>query len=98
MQDYLMYIRYFAFDGNFRMGGEYFQCEIKFSCEKFSQTLPVSESFPCRIFSARMLAVAKYYLMHGILQDLLTSKELVQASLFDYCSLHFYTVYTSIQI
>ena len=42
-----------------------FQCEMKFSCKKFSQTLPVSENFPSRIVAVRMLAADKNYPIYG---------------------------------
>ena len=38
-----------------------FQCEIKFKCKKFLQTLPVSKNFPCQIFSVQMLAVSENF-------------------------------------
>ena len=48
---------------------ENFQDEIKFGFQKFSQILPVSEDFSCRIFSVRMLAVDENYPMYGICWD-----------------------------
>ena len=49
---------------------ENFQCEIKFGCKKFLQTLPVSENFPRRIFPVQMLAVDGNYPIQGCIQKM----------------------------
>ena len=53
----------FVLIGNFRMGNMFAKVS-NFSSMEFSQTLPVSENFPCRIFTVRALANDGNYLIY----------------------------------